>query len=62
MRGIGESALTLLDEFYSEGRMDRFDGLSSDPKVSGVGDALGDRHILGPSKDYFILYALGLVV
>ena len=37
MRGIGESALALLDEFYSEGKMDRFEGLSSDPRVSRVG-------------------------
>ncbi|CAM9118444.1 unnamed protein product, partial [Laminaria digitata] len=34
MRGIGESALALLDEFYSEGKMDRFEGLSSDPRLA----------------------------
>lgn len=46
MRGIGESALALLDEFFSEGKMDRFEGLSSDPRVSGVGVVCGGPYVV----------------
>ena len=51
MRGIGESALALLDEFYSEGKMDRFEGLSSDPRVSGGGGVVyGEAYLVFRSR------------